>query len=101
MVGAGGEPLLSFSLTSNPKATMRVDSDVLPPLDREVIEALECFFPLECNNLIARGRDNDNGVDEYLGKSRCVYFMGVHIVWACSSNFLCADERMVVPLDEK
>lgn len=74
MVGEEGGPLFPFSWTPDPKATVRVDSRVLPPLDREVLQALECFFPLEFNIFISRDREDGNIVEEYIGKSKDVYF---------------------------
>lgn len=76
MVGVVGEILFPFSWTSDPKAIVRVDSCVFPPLDCEVIKALKCFLPLECNILIARDRDDGNGVEEYLGTRKGIYFYG-------------------------
>ncbi|CAL5214842.1 unnamed protein product [Lathyrus oleraceus] len=72
MVGAGGKPLFPFSWTPDPKAIARVESHVLPPLDRKVIHTLECFRPLECIILIARDSEDDdseddNRVKEYVG----------------------------------
>ncbi|KAI5415962.1 hypothetical protein KIW84_041121 [Lathyrus oleraceus] len=58
MVGVAGEILFPFSWTSDPKAIVRVDSCVFPPLDFEVIEAMKCFLPLECSILIARDRED-------------------------------------------
>lgn len=50
--GEGDDPVFPLSWTPDPKFTMRVDSCVLPPLDCEVIQVLEFFFPLECSTLI-------------------------------------------------
>lgn len=45
--GAGGEPLFLISWTPDPKFIVRVDSLVLSPLDREVIQVMECICPME------------------------------------------------------
>lgn len=72
IVGEGGEPMLPSSWTPKSKSTVRVDSCVLPPVDREVIHYLEHFLSLECNTLITRDREDDNGVEEYLCKGKYV-----------------------------
>lgn len=76
MVRAGGEPLFRFSWTPDPKATVRMDSCVLPSLDREVNHTLESFLPLECIIVIVRDREDDNRVNEYLSYNKGVYFYG-------------------------
>lgn len=82
MVGAGGEPLFPFSWNPGPKSIVRGDSRVLPYLDSEVIHVLDCFFPQECNTLITRDREDDNEMDEYLGKSK--YFLSAFPLYGCS-----------------
>lgn len=74
MVGTGGESLFPFTWTPDINATVRVESRILPPLDHEVIQALECFFPMEYNILIPRDHEDGNKVEEYLDKRKCVYF---------------------------
>lgn len=68
---------------------------------REVIEAMECFHLLECNIHIARDRDDDNGVEKYLVKSKGDFSGWVSFVWEYSNGLLCVGEKIVVPLDEK
>lgn len=49
---------------------MRVDLCLLPSLDHEVIQVLDCYSPLECSTLIARDREDNNRMEEYLGKGK-------------------------------
>lgn len=58
----------------DPKATVKVDSRVFPPLGSEEIQTLECLFPLEYCILIARDYEENNELKEYLGKSKVIYF---------------------------
>lgn len=54
MERVGDEPMFPFSWTLDSNSTMRVDSRVLPPLDCEVIQVLECFRPVKCSTLITQ-----------------------------------------------
>lgn len=73
MARVKGEDLFIFSSTIDPKSNVRVDSHTLPPLDREVIQALECFRSQECNIFIARDHEEGGGMEEYLCKSKQTY----------------------------
>lgn len=100
MVGARGESLSPFPWTPDPKSIVRVDSHVLSPLDNVIIHVLECLCPMECNTLITQDREDDNGVGEFLGKSK-YYFIGVPFIWVCFNGLSRVGKMMVVLFDER
>lgn len=69
----------SFILDSNLKLTAKVDLCFLFPLDHEVIQLLECFLPLKSSILIAWNHEDNNRVEEYLGKRKYLLSIFHHL----------------------
>lgn len=59
---------------------MRVDSRILSPFDREMIQVLEYLHHMESNILIAQDREYDHEVGEYLSKGKLFLSLFHHMV---------------------
>lgn len=60
------------SWTTDPHIIKGMDFSSHSPLEREVIQTLSCFQVMSSHTLITLGREDECGVDKYLGKIECM-----------------------------